>query len=137
MFKGTISKVQATWYCLATMVFGVTVGAMLLLIAQAWPRRTGTIAPEIAGQPAPATVREVDFLKRFDFHCTFKGETETTVFRNCQIVGFTGRDDQPEGGKFSSYRSFFERWIILEQSDGRQLVIPPGSIMYFESAKGP
>lgn len=136
MLKGTISKVQSAWLCLAATLFGGTVGSLSILILRELASKPVTTAPEIAGQPAPATVREVDFLKRYDFHCTFKGEPETTVFRNCQIVGFTGRDDEAGGGKFS-YKTYFERWIILEQSDRRQLVIPPDSIRYFESTKGP
>ncbi|MCU0702573.1 MAG: hypothetical protein MUF18_01115 [Fimbriiglobus sp.] len=89
--------------------------------------------PSIAGQQAPSQVRGMDFGLRYDVHCSF-GDRESTIFRGCKVVGFTGPDQLP--GKFGgSSLVYFDRWLILELNDGRLAYIPPTSLKYLEVAK--
>src|SRR3954454_2404529 len=106
--------------CVGVLIAGGVVAAAVALGSRPQPAKVQP--PEIGGQAAPDTVREIDFGKRYDAHCSFFGD-EPTVFRGCKVVGFTGRDAPgDEGTSYSSSRSthqFFNRWLILELSDGR------------------
>ena len=121
---------------------GALIAGAVAVAAVALPRPQPAKAqpPEIGGQAAPDAVREIDFVKRYDAHCSFFGD-EPTVFRGCKVVGFTGRDTPGvEGSSYSSSRSshqFFDRWLVLELSDGRLAYIPPTALKYLESAKTP
>lgn len=124
--------------CVGVLIAGGAVVASIALTARPQPSKVQP--PEIGGQAAPAAVREIDFGKRYDAHCSFFGD-EPTVFRGCKVVGFTGRDTPgEEGTSYSSSGSthqFFNRWLVLELSDGRLAYIPPADLKYLESAKTP
>lgn len=97
--------------------------------------------PSVGGQKAPSSVREIDFSKRYDLHCVLF-EKEKTVFTNCKVVGFTGpatAGKEVSGSGLSSrdYYQHFDRWLVIEQGDGRLAYIPPNSLRYLEATKGP
>lgn len=121
---------------------GCVLVALLVTVATlfaVWPRPTAAKAPEIGGQSAPAHIREIDFSRRYDAYCSFFG-SEPTVFRGCKVVGFTGPDSAAEEGLglSSGYgRRYFDRWLVLELSDGRLAYIPPSALKYLEVSKAP
>jgi hypothetical protein len=119
---------------LAGGAVGVAIGARSMR-----PHPEQVEPPEIGGQSAPAVVRQIDFGKRYDVHCSFFKD-EPTVFRGCKVVGFTGRDvpGTEERSSFSSSSSrIFDRWLVLELSDGRLAYVPPTALKYLESAPTP
>jgi len=124
--------------CVGVLIAGAVVVASIALSKRPQPAKVQP--PEIGGQAAPAAVREIDFGKRYDAHCSFFGNEET-VFRGCRVVGFTGRDMPGEAGTssfpYSSGHQFFDRWLVLELSDGRLAYVPPTALKYLESAKTP
>jgi hypothetical protein len=111
---------------LAVVILG---GGAIWLALQ--PRQTQP--PAIGGQQAPSQVRQIDFTLRYDVHCTF-ADREATVFRGCKVVGFTG-PDAPAGKFGGSSFGYFDRWLVLELSDGRLAYIPPTSLKYMETSK--
>ena len=123
--------------CAGVFIAGTVIVAAIALHR---PQQAKAQPPEIGGQEAPDAVRQIDFGKRYDAHCSFSGD-EPTVFRGCKVVGFTGRDTpEEEGRSFSSSGSFhqiFNRWLVLELSDGRLAYVPPTALKYLESAKTP
>jgi len=122
------------------LVVGTIVITTIILTTRPQPAKVHP--PEIGGQAAPAAVREIDFGKRYDAHCSFF-EKEPTVFRGCKVVGYTGPDSAGEegsgSGSFSSRTAnrFFDRWLVLELSDGRLAYFPPSALKYLETAKAP
>ncbi|MBN9518621.1 hypothetical protein J0H58_08895 [bacterium] len=131
------------WYivigCAGGFVAGVVVTSMGLASR---PKPAGDEPPSVGGQKAPATVREIDFDKRYDVYCSFF-EKEPTVFRGSKVVGFTGPANAGQevgGGSGLSSRGYyqhFDRWLVIEQADGRLAYIPPNSLRYLEAAKNP
>jgi hypothetical protein len=131
------------WLLLAA---GCLVGSVAVVVSfiasSSRPKPAESQPPEIGGQKAPSLVREIDFDKRYDAHCAFF-EKEPTVFRGCKVVGFTGpanpgREPSGRGDYFSSsggYYHHFDRWLVLELSDGRHAYIPPNALRYLETAK--
>lgn len=112
------------------------------------PRTPEARPPEVGGQPAPSAVRVIDFTRRYDAYCEFFRDAPT-VFRGCKVVGFTGPDEPTAGdrsggsyllssgsGSGSGYR-YFDRWLVLELSDGRLAYVPPSAVKYLEAAKEP
>lgn len=125
-----------------------------LLFYVAVPSRKPPVTPrppELGGQQVPARVYEIRFDQKYDLFCSFYQE-EPTIYRNCKILGFTGRGDGSAGsgrdagvGGFvlssgsgsgsSSYdREFFDHWLVLELPDGRMAYIPPNAVRYIEQA---
>lgn len=126
--------------CLAGFVAGVTV---TILASASKPKPQEVVPPSVGGQKAPSSVREIDFEKRYDLHCVLF-EKEKTVFKNCKVVGFTGPAQAGHtvdgGGSSLGSRDFyqhFDRWLVVEQGDGRLAFIPPQSLRYLEATKGP
>jgi len=127
-----MKKSTILWAAAGAVVAAVIATVVLVNVL----KPAGVVPPGIAGQQVPAEVRAIDFDKRLDVHCSFREQVgpanESTVFRNCRVVGFTGADTP--GGKFSGY---FDRWLVLELSDGRMAYIPTNSLQYLETAKVP
>ncbi len=70
-----------------------------LLFYSLVPRETSPATPrppELAGQQVPAKVHEIPFDQKYDLFCSFYRE-EPTTFRDCKILGFTGRGTSPPG----------------------------------------
>ncbi|MGP0062915.1 MAG: hypothetical protein ACLQGP_04835 [Isosphaeraceae bacterium] len=132
----------------------ILVGLLVLLLAigvlMRWrgSRAAGPRPPELGGQRVPDAVFDIRFDRQYDLFCSFFGD-EPTVYRNCKILGFTGREEPSEGvgtsgfGVFSgpsgsgsaySYREFFDHWLVLKLEDGRLAYVPPGSVKYIEEA---
>lgn len=106
--------------------------------------------PELAGQQVPARVYEIRFDQKCDLYCAFFRD-EPTVYRNCKVLGFTGREEgstraergSPSSGfAFSSGswsgsysgRRYFDHWLVVELSDGRLAYVPPTAVRYIEEA---
>lgn len=126
-----------------TVLVIITVAVNSAIIAASRSRPDANPPPQIGGQQAPAEVREFDFGKRYDVYCSFAGK-ESTVFRGCRVVGFTGPDAPADDRSRSSSgissgttSRYFDRWLILELNDGRLAYIPPSAINYLETAKTP
>jgi hypothetical protein len=98
---------------------------------------------QLAGHSEHAELIEVGFERRYDVYCVLIPEqpTESTVYRDCRILGTTDR----EGVKSADYGSFsktgrwapshlFGRMLVLETADGRLAYIPPDSVRYIEEA---
>jgi hypothetical protein len=91
--------------------------------------------PDLAGQPVPAAPHEIRFDVPCHVYCTFFRD-EPTVFRDCRIVGFTGRSDG-QGARFgfsSEYGRHFDQWLVLKLADGRLVYIPPSAVRYIEES---
>jgi hypothetical protein len=111
--------------------------------------RTAPRPPELGGQQVPAKVYEIRFDQKYDLFCSFYRE-EPTIYRNCKILGFTGRGEESGGssrasgsagfvfssgsGSASNYREYFDHWLVLELADGRLAYIPPDAVKYIEQA---
>ena len=109
-----------------------------LLFYYAVPRTTPAAPrpPELGGQQVPAKVYEIRFDQKYDLFCSFYPE-EPTIYRNCRILGFTGRGEESAGsgrasssggfafssssGSSSYYREYFNHWLQV----GRELPNPP------------
>jgi hypothetical protein len=103
--------------------------------------------PELGGQQVPAQVYEIRFDRKNDLFCSFYGE-EPTTYRNCRILGFTGRGEETSrtgrasgSGGFSSFSGsvsyateYFDHWLVLRLADGRLAYIPPNAVKYIEEA---
>ena len=94
--------------------------------------------PVIGGQQVPNAMYEIRFDKRHDVHCIIF-DRETTVFRGCKVLGFTGREEAaPATGGFSSgygrFQKFMDQWLVLEHADGRRTYVPSGSLKYLEES---
>jgi hypothetical protein len=129
-------------FVVAAGLLGFTLGIIVTLFVRgSRPVVTEVQPPEIGGQKAPATVREIDFTKRYDVYCTFFEKEK--VFPGCKVVGFTGpeaKGHEPSGGLSLTSRSdyqHFNRWLSLELGDGRMAYIPPSALRYLETAKAP
>jgi hypothetical protein len=132
---------------------GVLGGLLLsLLFYYAVPSQTapaGPRPPELGGQQVPAKVYEIRFDQKYDLFCSFYRE-EPTIYRNCRILGFTGRGEESAGsgrssasvgfafssssGSASDSREFFDHWLVLELADGRLAYVPPSAVRYIEQA---
>jgi len=122
---------------LVLCIYGLTSGT-----APAGPR-----PPELGGQQAPARAFEIRFDRPYDVYCSAYSE-QPLIYRGCKILGFTGRIDDSaragqESGSFAfssssgsgSYsREYFDHWLVLELSDGRQAYVPPSAVKYIEQA---
>jgi hypothetical protein len=104
--------------------------------------------PELGGQKVPDMVFDIRFDKQYDLFCTFYRE-EPTIYRNCTIVGFTGRGEEstrsgrdsgfgvfssPSGSGPAYYERYFDHWLVLRLADGRLAYIPPAAVKYIEEA---
>ena len=104
--------------------------------------------PQPGGQKVTDTVYKIRFDRQYDLFCSFY--KEPTIYRNCRILGFTGRGKGLAGsGLASGGSSFgsvsmsapsdaedFDHWLVLKLADGRLAYIPPGAIKYIEEAAG-
>lgn len=123
-----------------------------LLFYVAVPSRKPPVTPrppELGGQQVPARVYEIRFDQKYDLFCSFYQE-EPTIYRNCKILGFTGRGEEPgssgrasgsggfafsSGSGSGSYRTeYFDHWLVLELADGRLAYVPPNAVRYIEQA---
>ena len=114
----------------AGCLLGVAAVVGSFVVSASRPKPAEPQPPEIGGQRAPSLVREIDFTRRYDAHCAFL-EKEVTVFRGCKVVGFTGpatpgKESSGRGDSFSSSGGYhhFDRWLVLELSDGRMTPCP-------------
>jgi hypothetical protein len=104
--------------------------------------------PELGGQKVPDRVFDIRFDRRYDLSCSFYGG-EATIYRNCTIVGFTGRGEEstgsgrglgigvfssPSGSGSASHGNYFDHWLVLKLADGRLAYIPPGDVKSIEEA---
>lgn len=131
---------------------GILTGLMLgLLLYYAVPQTAPAAPrpPEVGGQQVPTRAYEIQFDQKYDIFCSFYRE-EPTIYRNCKVLGFIGRGEEPAGsgrasgsggfvfssgsGSASSYREYFDHWLVLELSDGRLAYIPPNAVKYIEQA---
>ncbi|HYH67575.1 MAG TPA: hypothetical protein VD866_22955 [Urbifossiella sp.] len=127
--------------CLGGFIAGV---CFTTLGCSSRPKQPEFQPPSVGGQKAPSAVREIDFEKRYDLHCVLF-DKELTVFRDCKVVGYTGPAKAGvvvDGGSSSGFSSrdhfqYFDRWLVIEHSDGRLAYIPPNSLRYLEATKGP
>src|SRR4051794_38515037 len=84
--------------------------------------------PELGGQKVPDTVFDLRFDRPYDLFCSFYSEGPT-IYRNCTIVGFTGRGEEstrsgrgsgigvfssPSGSGSSYYERYFDHWLVLK-----------------------
>lgn len=89
---------------------------------------------------------DVGFDRRYDVFCLLFQKTPMVYrmeYRNCKIVGMTGRDRRLTK-EFSSFSKsnvsrthwdpsdLFDNMLVLETEDGRLAYIPPGAIEYIE-----
>ena len=89
---------------------------------------------EAAGRPGLNMLMSVPLHKRYDLYCALFPET-TTVYRNCQILGLTGVDDDDTGSfskRIEPRREWFDGMLVLQMSDGRLAYVPPNAVKYFE-----
>jgi hypothetical protein len=136
------------------ILVGSPLAGLMFLALLFWgltPRRAprGPRPPELGGQQVPDTVYEIRFDRRYDLFCSFFRD-EPTIYRNCRILGFTGRGEESSesagtsgSGGFSglsgfastvSYTNYFDHWLVLKLADGRLAYIPPGAVKYIEEA---
>ena len=89
--------------------------------------------PTIAGQEAPVVVFKLDFAKRYKVSCgSSYGNEAPLLYDNVKFLGFVGNNDQPRGSYSYDY---FDRWIVLELTDGRKVFLPLNSIRIIEEVK--
>jgi hypothetical protein len=86
---------------------------------------------------------DVGFDRRYDVYCMLFPETPT-VYRNCKIVGVTGRDRRKSEDFSSASKKttlsrghwdpsdLLENMFVLETEDGRLAYIPPDWVKYIE-----
>src|SRR3954468_17418576 len=105
--------------------FLVTISLVYGLRSQAAPR-----PPELGGQKVPDTVYEIRFDRQYDLFCSFY--EKPTIYRNCRILGFTGREEGSAGSRrasggssfgsvsvsASSFAEYFDHWLVLKLADG-------------------
>lgn len=104
--------------------------------------------PELGGQKVPDAVFDIRFDRQYDLFCSFFSE-QPTIYRNCTILGFTGRGEEstssargsgigvfssPSGSGSAYYERYFDHWLVLKLADGRLAYIPPGAVKYIEEA---
>jgi hypothetical protein len=88
-----------------------------------------------------AEVVDVGFSQRYDVYCVLIPDS-STVYRNCQILGTTFREDLKKSVDLSSsswkgnweVAELFDNMLVLETEDGRLAYIPHGSVRYIEEA---
>jgi hypothetical protein len=129
------------------LVGGVLLTGLFIYAIASQPTRGVPRPPELGGQQVPAKAYQIRFDRKYDLFCSFYQE-EPTTYRNCKILGFTGRDEEESAGTgrasgssgfvFSSassqYREYFDHWLVLELADGRLAYIPPSAVKYIEEA---
>src|SRR5262245_23050025 len=114
----------------------VAASASLIVLASGCASSPEVIEPpRVAGQTVPGKAISIDFNKRFDIH-TRLGNQPTDFF-DCKFVGFA--ESEGAGGDWkwissSSADSFPRGWLVIENSSGRRMYIPAGSVIYFEDA---
>lgn len=90
--------------------------------------------PTIAGQTVPNENVVLDFTKRYDIVCR-DGQT-TRTYNGCRILGYTGETVRDaEGAVSRSYSKHFARWLVVELTDGRRVVLSPGSVAFLEETR--
>jgi hypothetical protein len=122
---------------LAVVAVAIAIGITVSLI-NSTTRVPRPDPPVVAGQAVPNAMYEIRFDKRHDVFCViFNGET--TVFRGCKILGFTGREEEAVAatsgsgyGSYGSFRKFFDHWLVLERADGRRTYVPSSALKYLE-----
>ncbi len=127
---------------------GLTLISFVVLVLASQTPKESPPRPELGGQKVPGKHFEIEFAQKYDLFCSFYG-TERTIYNDCKILGFTGDDDESarsrrasRSGGFAfvssvssgSYYNHFERWLVLELSDGRLAYIPPTAVKYIEQA---
>lgn len=133
------------------LLFGLAI-ALVVIYGVASPHTPeAPRPPELGGQKVPEKVFDIQFDRPYDLFCSFYGP-EPMVFRNCTIVGFSGRGEDsarsgrtsgigvfssPSGSSSYSYQRHFEHWLVLRRADGRLVYIPPEAVKYIEEAAGP
>jgi hypothetical protein len=145
---------------------GFLSGAMTVALILLPVSRRASATPQGPGAAAAKEQRtniDVRPDRRYDLYCTpltrdLAGSVsgapttvsvhgvETTVYRNCLILGITGRGELSErGGRDSfafssgskySQADFFDNWLVLKQPDGRLTYIPPNAVRFFEESPG-
>ncbi|MGE3820198.1 MAG: hypothetical protein AB7I30_12330 [Isosphaeraceae bacterium] len=132
------------------MLCGLPIVGFLVVLLVARPTEPAAPRPpELGGQRVPARVHEIRFDRKYDLHCSFYRE-EPTIFRHCEILGFTGRGgESARSGRVSGLTGFasssgsesyfdhsrdFNHWLVLKLADGRLAYVPPNAVRYIEEA---
>src|SRR5262249_47289749 len=91
--------------------------------------------PKVGGTRAPDTVHRIDFTKPHDFHFRFGYNKEYFhVFRRCLLIGFTTPVDDRAGERGDFGEFDHNRWLVLQQEDGRLLYVSRDQLVYIEES---
>ncbi len=94
-------------------------------------------------EPVPAATQQIperafvlDVSKRYDVTCAQEGK-EPRTYKHVKLLGFVGKPKKGDGGDLvSSAGDYFEKWMVLELSDGRRAYIRPRTIDIIEESAG-
>lgn len=94
--------------------------------------------------PAPSTAESgpkrpegpfnIDFSKRYDVTLSTRDD-QTQVYRNCLILGFTGKGPKDQQEKLRPLNETFSGWVVIELPDKRLLYVHGFSIFSLEQSK--
>jgi hypothetical protein len=129
------------------LVIGGCILAVVIVVAVVIAARNRTQAsraaaarpPEFVGRQVPDATFEIDFAKRYDFHCFTAGD-HGVVLRGCKILGFTGagtagrRLSPPVDEELALAAGYPGRWLVLERPDGRRAYVLPESVRLIEES---
>jgi hypothetical protein len=123
-------------------ILAVLVVIVVVMAARNRSQATRTAAarpPEFVGRQVPDATFEIDFTKRYDFHCLSAGE-QGVVLRNCKILGFTGggiagrRLSPLIDEELAQAAGYPGRWLVLELPDRRRAYVLPESVRLIEES---
>ena len=132
----------------SSLLAGLVITVTVIYVVVSQSAAQAPRPPELGGQKVPDTVFDIRFDKQYDLFCSFYRE-EPTVYRNCTIVGFTGRGEEstrsgggsgfglfssPSGSGSSYYERYSDHWLVLKLADGRLAYVPPAAVKYIEEA---
>ena len=114
---------------------GFFVALLLVLIITVARRRRREVPPKLAGTAIPQCAETIDFSKRYDIvYARDYHSGLTEKIEHARIIGYVGRDYDPEASKFGYMRN---RWRVVAGPDGRQSFILPERIQALHESASP
>jgi hypothetical protein len=115
---------------LSPHTFGrLAVLVMLLISVNACAAASGgNRVPQFAGQDVPNTAFTIDFSKRYNIVCSTS--QQNLRYDNVRVLGYTGGQED-----FIKGHGNFQRWLVIERSDGRKAYLSPHSIIVVEEVE--
>lgn len=86
-----------------------------------------------SGPKRPEGPFNIDFSKRYDV--TLSGDGQNQIYRNCLILGFTGKGPKDQQEKLRPLNETFSGWVVIELPDKRLLYVHGLSIFSLEQSK--